>query len=65
MTGACGPYNLGGSATPDSPKCAALRADMEGNRQNSRFQHTHKNKSIKAHELWKENQLSFRMNLII
>ena len=34
---------------PDSPECAALRADMEGNRLNSRFQHTHKNKSIKAH----------------
>ena len=33
----------------DSPKCAALRADMEGNRLNSRFQHTHKNKLIKAH----------------
>ena len=34
---------------PDSPECAALRADKEGNRLNSRFQHTHKNKSIKAH----------------
>ena len=34
---------------PDSPECAALRANMEGNRLNSRFQHTHKNKSIKAH----------------
>ena len=34
---------------PDSPECAALRADVEGNRLNSRFQHTHKNKSIKAH----------------
>ena len=34
---------------PDSPECAALRADMEGNRLKSRFQHTHKNKSIKAH----------------
>ena len=36
---------------PDSPECVALRADMEGNRLNSRFQHTHKNKSIKAHEI--------------
>ena len=34
---------------PDSPECAALRADVEGNRLNSRFQHTHKNKSVKAH----------------
>ena len=34
---------------PDSLECAALRADMEGNRLNSRFQHTHKDKSIKAH----------------
>ena len=34
----------------DSPECAALRADIEGNRL-SRFQHTHKNKSIKAHEI--------------
>ena len=33
---------------PDSPECVALRADMEGDRLNSRFQHTHKNKSIKA-----------------
>ena len=36
---------------PNSPECAALRADMEGNRLNSRFQHTHKDKSIKAHEI--------------
>ena len=28
---------------PDSPECAALRANMEG------FQHTHKDKSINAH----------------
>ena len=35
----------------DSPECVALRADMEENRLNSRFQHTHKNKSIKAHEI--------------
>jgi hypothetical protein len=33
----------------DSPECAALRADMEGNRLNSRLQHTHKNKSVKAY----------------
>ena len=36
---------------PDSPECAALRADMEGNRLKSRFQDTHKNKSIKAQEI--------------
>ena len=33
---------------PDSPECVALRADMKGDRLNSRFQHIHKNKSIKA-----------------
>ena len=33
---------------PDSPKCAALRADVEGNRLNSRFQQIHKNKLVKA-----------------
>ena len=35
----------------DSPECVALRADVEGN---SRFQHTHKNKSVKAHEVVEE-----------
>ena len=34
---------------PGSPECAALRADVEENRLNSRFQHTYKNKSVKAH----------------
>ena len=34
---------------PDNPECVALRADVEGNRLNSRFQHIYKNKSIKAH----------------
>ena len=34
---------------PDSPECAALRADMRGDRLNSQFQHIHENKSIKAH----------------
>ena len=33
---------------PDSPECAALRADMKGDRLNSRFQHIYKNKSVKA-----------------
>ena len=31
---------------PDSPECVALRADVDGDRLNSRFQHTHKNKSV-------------------
>ena len=35
---------------PDSPECAAMRANMKGDRLNSRFQHIHKNKSAKAHE---------------
>ena len=34
---------------PDYPECAALRADMKGDRLNSRFQHIYKNKSVKAH----------------
>ena len=33
---------------PDSPECVALRADVEGDRLNSRFQHIHKNKLVKA-----------------
>ena len=36
---------------PDSLECVALRADVEGDRLNSQFQHTHKNKSIKAREV--------------
>ena len=36
---------------PDSPECAALRANMEGDRLNSRFQHTHKSKSVETHEI--------------
>ena len=39
---------------PDSPECAALRADVEGDRLNSRFQHTHKNKLVKAHRVIEE-----------
>ena len=42
---------------PDSPECAALRADVEGNRLNSRFQHTHKNKLVKAHGFAKEKSV--------
>ena len=38
---------------PDSPECAALRADVEGDRLNNRFQHTHKNKSVKVHGIMK------------
>ena len=39
---------------PDSPECVALRADIRGDRLNSRFQHTHKNKSVKAHGVVEE-----------
>ena len=42
---------------PDSPECAALRADMKGDRLNSRFQHIHKNKSIKAHGVMQEESV--------
>ena len=35
----------------DSPECVALRDDVEGDRLNIRFQHTHKNKSVKAREV--------------
>ena len=33
----------------DSLECVALRANVEGDRLNSRFQHTHKNKSVITH----------------
>ena len=36
---------------PDSPEYVALRADVEGDRLNSRFQHTHKNKSVKVYRI--------------
>ena len=42
---------------PDSPECAALRVNVEGNRLNSRFQHTHKNKSVKVHGIMKEKSI--------
>ena len=42
---------------PDSPKCVALRADVEGDRLNSRFQHTHKNKLVEAHGIVEENSV--------
>ena len=42
---------------PHSPECVALRADMEGDRLNSRFQHTHKNKSVKSHKIMKEKSV--------
>ena len=34
---------------PDSPEYAALRADMKGDRLNSRFQHIRKDESVEAH----------------
>ena len=36
---------------PDSPECAAMRADMQGDRLNSRFQYIREDESIKAHEV--------------
>ena len=42
---------------PDSPECVALRADMEGDQLNSRFQHTHKSKSVKAHGFVEEKSV--------
>ena len=53
------------SVLPDSPGCVALRADVEGDRLNSRFQYTHKNKLAKAHGVVEEKRLSFRMNIVI
>jgi hypothetical protein len=41
----------------DSPKCASLRADLEGDWLNSRFQHTHKKKSIEAHRIMEEKSV--------
>ena len=42
---------------PDSSECAALRVDVEGDRLNSRFQHTHKNKSVKTHGIMEEKSV--------
>ena len=42
---------------PDSPECATLRADVEGDRLNSQFQHTHKNKSVKAYGVMEEKSV--------
>ena len=41
------------SVLPDNPECAALRADMQGDRLNSRFQHIHENKLVKPREVTK------------
>ena len=42
---------------PDSSEYVALRANVEGDRLNSRFQHTHKNKSVKAHGVMEEKSV--------
>ena len=42
---------------PDSPKCVALRANMKGDRLNSRFQYIHKSKSVKAHGVVQEESV--------
>ena len=52
------------SVLPDSSECAALRADMEGDRLNSRFQHIHKNKSAKAHGVVQEESVII-MNVVV
>jgi hypothetical protein len=39
---------------PDSLECVALRVDLEGDRLNSRFQRTYKNKSVEAHGIMEE-----------
>ena len=49
---------------PDSPEYAALRADVEGNRLNRRFHHTHKNKSVKVYRVVEENRLNSRFQHI-
>ena len=45
----------------DSPECEALRADMRGDRLNSRSQHIHKNihknESIKVHGVVQEESV--------
>ena len=41
----------------DNPECAALRADMKGDRLNSRVQHIHKNKSVKARGVVQEESV--------
>ena len=41
----------------DSSEYAAPRADVEGDRLNSRFQHTHKNKSVKAYGVVEEKSV--------
>ena len=45
---------------PDSPECVALRADVKGDRLNSQFQHTHKNKLVKAHKIM-EGKISYHL----
>ena len=42
---------------PNSPECVALRDDMKGDRLNSRFQHIHKNKSIKVYGVVEEESI--------
>ena len=42
------------SVLPDNPEYAALRADVEADRLNSQFQHTYKNKLVKAHGIMEE-----------
>ena len=41
----------------DSPECAALRADMRGDRLNSRFQYIHENASVRAYGVVQEESV--------
>ena len=42
---------------PNSSKCAAMKANMKGDQLNSRFQHIHENKSVKAHGVVEEKSV--------
>ena len=46
-------------------RMCALRADVEGDRLNSRFQHTHKNKSVKAHGIMEEKSVIIQDEYIL
>ena len=42
---------------PDISEYVALRAVVKGDQLNNRFQHTHKNKSVKAHRVMDEKSV--------
>ena len=49
----------------DSPECAALRADMEGDRLIVDSSILIRINQLKLMELWKVNRLSLRIDLVI